>query len=123
MNDMGKARKEIKHAWIAGVISGIATLLLVLTSIVPPIVLMDAFLVAGLTFGIYKKNRGCAIIMLAYFVLSKIIMLTETKNPPIFGIIIAIIFIFYFSEGVLGTFAYHRIINERYAEKEKGELV
>jgi serine/threonine-protein kinase len=80
--------------------------------------LIDAAVIAGLTFGVYKKNRGCAIAMFVVWVIEK---LTQWMFDPValFGLPIAILFGYYFFEGILGTFEYHRIAtNSRKNQKE-----
>jgi serine/threonine-protein kinase len=66
--------------------------------------LIDAALIGGLTFGIYKKSRSCAVIMLLYFIGAKIYAMVETGKPS--GLLLAAIFVYYYAKGVHGTFQY-----------------
>ena len=104
---------KIRNAWVAGLISAGVTLVVTLLAISGVSLmgyaaweLLDVVLILGLTLGIYKKSRVCAIAMLTYFVASKIMLISETGKPS--GLVTALIFIYYYWQGVLGTFAYHR---------------
>ena len=70
--------------------------------------LVDVALIFGLSFGIYKKNIICAVIMLAYFVCSKIFIMFISQNliQSISGIPLSLVFIYFFFEGVRGIFTY-----------------
>jgi hypothetical protein len=79
--------KKIKGAWIAGVLSGCITLALALWTMtgasIPgwgPEMIIDAGLAFGLAYGIYRKSRTCAVILLAYFVISKVMIISETAR-------------------------------------------
>ena len=86
------ALKHIKHAWVAGVISGSMTLLLVAiaasgSTVVAELgvdwwILIDVVTVFGLSLGIYKKSRVCALLMFIYFVGSKIILWATCEEYP-----------------------------------------
>jgi hypothetical protein len=106
--ELNKANQQIKTAWIAGTVSGTLTLIMTLVSM-NFYVLVDVFLIGGLTFGIYKKSRVCAVILLAYFVYAKILDFSSTSNINGFTVSIAVSFIYCFAQGVRGTFAYHRL--------------
>lgn len=64
--------KRIKNAWITGIVSGSITLIFTLIAMNGSQILgfsiwnlSDVALIFGLTFGIYKKSRACAVAMLA----------------------------------------------------------
>ena len=106
---------KIKRAWIAGIISGSMTLLVTLLAIVGIQILgvdawyfTDVALIFGLTFGIYRKSRVCAIVMFVYFLASKIISMVQTGSPS--GWLMGVLFAYFYFQGVLGTFAYHRFL-------------
>ncbi|MBB1087517.1 hypothetical protein H4F99_03330 [Lysobacter sp. SG-8] len=106
--------KKIKHAWIAGAVSGSITLALVLASMAgiealgfTAWELLDVALIAGLVFGIHRKSRTCAVAMLVYFILSKILIMIEGGRPT--GLLISFIFIYFYWGGITGTFQYHRL--------------
>ena len=109
---------KIKAATIAGLISGCLTLLFTViaifardvTGFVDAWSLVDVFLIFGLTFGIHRKSRSCAVGMLVYFVISKIYIYMQTGKAS--GVLFAAIFLYYYFRGVLGTFAYHKLRQE-----------
>ena len=109
--------KRIKNAWITGIISGSITLIFTLIAMNGNQLmgfsvwnLSDVVLIFGLTFGIYKKSRTCAVVMLAYFLISKFIIISQTGSFN--GSLLAIVFIYYYVYGVIGTFAYHKHLKE-----------
>jgi len=108
-------KKEIRNACIAGTISGVLTLLVTLIAIAGVHIpgsdfdawnLLDVFLIFALTFGIYKKNRVCAVLMLVYFVGNTVLIWYESGSLS--GLPTTLIFGYFFFQGILGTFAYHR---------------
>jgi len=112
--DIEKAEKAIKGAWIAGVISGSITLLVAVLALVGVRIFnfsawtfIDVALVFGLAYGIYRKNRVCAVIMFVYFVISKIYMMFTVGGLA--GLPLAILFSYFFFQGIRGTFAYHKL--------------
>jgi len=105
--------KMIRSGWTAGLISMGITLIFVLWSFVgTPIMGIDAWalvdvgLMAGLTYGVYRKSRTCAVLLLAFFVIGKIYMWVQAGSLN--GVIMAVIFTWYFFQGASGTFLYHR---------------
>src|SRR5262249_9957703 len=107
--------KKIRGAWIAGLISGSLTLVVPLFAIAGKSVLgysavelVDVALVFGLTFGIYKKSRTCAVLMLVYFVISKVIIMMEMRSAS--PMIVGLLFMYFYALGVVGTFQYHRLV-------------
>ena len=105
--------KKIKSGWVAGVVSISVTMIFILWSFFGTEImginawgLIDVALMGGLTFGVYKKSRTCAVLLLAIFALNKIIMWMEAGTPT--GWIMAFAFMYYFYQGVAGTFQYHR---------------
>jgi serine/threonine-protein kinase len=108
-------KKQIRNACIAGTISGVLTLLVTLICAagvdIPGLDfdlwnLLDVIFIFALTFGIYQKNRVCAVLMFVYFIGSKVLMWQESGN--ISGLSLAALFGYFFFQGILGTFAYHR---------------
>jgi len=113
--DLQKAENAIKGAWIAGIISGSITLFVTILAIVGVRIfnfsawtLLDVILVFGLAYGIYRKNRACAVILFIYFILSKIYMIIALG--AVTGLPVAILFAYFFFQGIRGTFAYHKIM-------------
>jgi serine/threonine-protein kinase len=71
--DLPHAQKAIKAAWILGVVKGIGTLCLVVYSTcIEPVYgvgfegLVDVAIALGLSFGIYRRSRVCAVLMVCY---------------------------------------------------------
>ncbi len=110
------AEKHIRNAWIAGTISAVMTLLLVILGELNEDIrfqygldiwaLFDVALIAGLTFGIYRKNRWCALILLLYFVISKIGMAVSTGQFN--GGLLALLFIYFYLRGTIAAFQLHK---------------
>lgn len=121
---MESASKAIKHAWIAAVVSGCLTLLAALAAIVSGgslfgapwdgWVLIDALLILGLAYGIYRKNRAAAVAMLLYFTLSQIWMRIDGVGSS--GVMLAFFFFFFYLRGAVGTFAYEKLTRVAPAE-------
>src|SRR5262249_46833014 len=108
--------RNIKNAWVAASISGLITLLFTLGAIFGHSILgfsawelIDAAFIFGMAFGIYKKSRTCAVLMLIYFIGAKILLMTQAGTTN--GIVLALVFLYYFAMGVKGTFDYHRILS------------
>ncbi|HEY0505269.1 MAG TPA: hypothetical protein VGD42_17440 [Lysobacter sp.] len=106
--------KKIRNAWVAAVVSGGVTLVVTLVAISGTSILgftawelLDVALVFGLAFGIYKKSRICAVLMLGYFVMAKIFIMIEAGAPR--GLLLAIVFAYFFFQGAAGTFEYHKL--------------
>ncbi|NKQ34117.1 MAG: hypothetical protein HF973_00705 [Chloroflexi bacterium] len=114
MKTIEDAEKGIKQAWIAGVISGTITLVVVILSVVgldlgfSVFALIDVALIFLLSFGIYKKNRIAAVLLLAYYLINQAIRIAGGNTG---GIVMVAIFTYFFIQGVRGTFAYHKMKN------------
>ncbi len=102
--------KKIKSAWVAGLISAGITLLFAVAGVqgFDLANLTDVFLIAGLSYGIYRRSRVCAVVMLVYFVSSKILIVSETGQVS--GLFVALVFLYFYGQGVVGTFAYHKAV-------------
>jgi hypothetical protein len=114
---LAEAKQAIKRAWIAGVISGVITLMFTLIVMrgtqIPGVsawTLVDVVLVFGLSYGIYRKNRVCAVVMLVYFAISKVYMMVVSGR--VVGIGLGLVFMYLFFKGIIGTLEYHRLIKE-----------
>jgi serine/threonine-protein kinase len=110
--------KKIKNAAVAGAISCGITLIVTALTLVNVNILgfmnawqfLDVALIGGLAFGIYRKSRACAVIMLLYFIASKIMIVAATGRAS--GLVLAVVFLYYYALGVQGTFAYHKLRKE-----------
>jgi serine/threonine-protein kinase len=113
-----KIDKKIKHARIAAMISGIITFAGAITlinkqtelqfSLFNMLSLVDAFIIFGMAYGIYKKSRLCAVLMFEYFLFSKLFILSISSQTNLGTIIVGSIFLYFLFQGVSGTFAYHK---------------
>jgi hypothetical protein len=110
--DREQAEKAIRNAWTAGIISGVLTLIVAIIAMAGYSILgfsawnlLDVAVIGGLTFGIYRKSRTCAVSMLIYFISSKIMIWTESRTVA--GLPMALLFGWYFLQGVRGAFAWH----------------
>lgn len=106
-------RKKIKQGWVAALVSAGITLVVTLIAMTGTEImgfsaweLIDVGLILGLAFGIYKKSRTCAVLMLVYFIIAKIIIIADTGKAS--GLPMAVVFAYFFWQGIAGTFAYHR---------------
>jgi hypothetical protein len=112
---------QIKAGWLAACVVGGATLFLViypLSAYNPNGLdslwsLIDVALSFGLAFGIYKKSRIAAVIMLIYYIFGRIAAWIILGRISLFGVFISIVFIGCFVEGIRGTFAYHKLIKSQ----------
>ncbi|NJK40455.1 MAG: hypothetical protein HC934_02135 [Acaryochloridaceae cyanobacterium SU_2_1] len=109
---LGQANQHIKNAWIAGIVTSVLTLVVAFSAGEQGgFLLIDVVLAAGLSFGIYKKNRASALIMLIYFAISKILQLSAAFNP--LALLFGIVFLYLYAQGVRGTFAHHALTQSR----------
>jgi uncharacterized membrane protein len=106
--------KKIRNAWIAGLFSAGMTLLFTLLAVFGTHrvagfgtwQLVDVGLLLALSFGVHRKSRVCATLLLVYFAVSKALVVSETGKVD--GVVMALILFYCYVQGVLGTFAYHR---------------
>ena len=106
--------KKIKGAWVAGLVSAGITLLFVLISLGSGSAIMginawafvDIGIFLGLAYGVYRKSRTCAVLLFLFFLLEKIAMLAGSKSVG--SVPIALIFLYLYGRGMVGTFQYHR---------------
>lgn len=121
-----KANKAIKRAWIVGLIWAGLTLIAALISMSKGGSLwrlVDVFLIFGLTFGIYRKSRICAVIIFVYCVVSIILSSINAGRPAVSAGMVFLLYFFF--QGIRGTFAYHKIteteVGKEVSEEEPSE--
>lgn len=109
-----EANKAIKDAWVAGMIAVIVTIALTLIystgagfSHITLWNWIDIFVLAGLSYGIYRKSSLCAVLLLVYYLGSKVILWTDER--AFIGVPIALIFAYFFWRGVQGTRTYNQL--------------
>jgi len=107
--------KKIKNGYIAGLVSAAMTLVVTLIAMSGTAMLgfsawqlIDVALILGLTFGMYKKSRACAAIMLIYFITSKVLIMMDTGKAN--GVVMGLLFAYFYGQCVMGTFAYHKLM-------------
>ena len=104
--------KQIARAWIAACISAGLTLILGFLALAgvfaaPGIdgwILLDAAMLAGLAFGVAKRSRVCAMILVIYGVGNEVYMALEGQSFSIFRLI----FIYFYIRGAIALFRAHR---------------
>src|SRR4051812_5877313 len=108
---------KIKGAVVAGIVSATITGVLVVAALIgKPLFGVDAWsaidvvLVLGLTYGVHRRSRTCAILLLLLFVAGRILMMVGQGQFN--GILMSVIFAYYYGRGVMGTFEYHRFIRD-----------
>ena len=113
-------QSNIKGAWIAGTVSIIITLIFIgLSFQVPEIAamginvwaLVDVAIMAGLTFGVYRKSRAAAVGLFGFFLLNKLVMLAQTGQFS--GGFLSIIFLILYGRGIKGPFDYHKWLSQQ----------
>lgn len=113
-----EAEKSTRHGATAGFISAAITLAMVLFAMAAgssgdlgfwndPWIILDVVLIAGLAVAIHRKSRAASVLMFAYFILSKIYLSVEMGRPA--GIVVGLVFLYFFGKAIQGSFAYHRI--------------
>lgn len=109
--DRAKAQKAIKTAWITAVVSGILTTIVAAFALsgVPELstyeyALIDAGLIFGLAFGVFRKSRIAASMLVAYWIFNLVSTMRLSGGLLLRAVILGV-----FVEGVRGTFAHHKL--------------
>jgi hypothetical protein len=111
------ALRQIKIAWVAGVISASLTLIMSLLPLVRVSVLgfnlsgiflniLGALFVGVLAFGISRKSRVCAVVLFGYFLFWKMVFIFR-YGFILSGLWTGFIFLYCFLQGIIGTFGWH----------------
>lgn len=118
LENLQKAEKQIRNAWICGVIICVMSTIVaaVLAKVAastdmiqasPGEIMISVVIFGGLTLGVYFKSRACAVLLCGLFILDKIITMASTGKFS--GAILTFVFIYYFIYGIQGTFTYRRL--------------
>ena len=120
--DIEKANRAIKSAWIVAAISAGLTLIFAITGLfgLDLSALWIVIVVLGLAFGVYKRNRACAVILFVYWVVGAIWEITV--SGLIGSLPLRIVFAILFFWGIRGTFAYHRLAKAEIMSKANSEM-
>lgn len=108
-----KIDRAIQRAWIAALVCGGITLVVGLiaiggTQLVPGFngaIVLDAVILLGLAFGVYKRSRICATLLVGYAAFNEVYMISigMDKSPAL-----RLIFIYFYVRGMFATFADHK---------------
>lgn len=106
-------KRKIKSCWIAGVVViSLSMIMLILTlgpSIFERYTVIGYFaLLALMVFGVYRKSRTAAILLLLLIVVDKLLVWVTEGNVS--GLIVTLIICWFCSQGIIGTFQYHRLV-------------
>ena len=107
--------RKIRNCGIAGLVSAAITCVFTFVALSGPNPLgldigafVDAALMAGLAVGVLRKqSRACAVLMVVLFVLNKAIMWSATGTLT--GLSISLVFLWFFGQGVVGTFQWYKL--------------
>ena len=107
-----KIDRAIKSASIAALVCGGVTLVVGLiaiggTQLVPGFgggILLDAVILFGLAFGVYKRSRICAALLVGYGTFNEVYMISSGIDK---SSALRLIFIYFYIRGMFATFAYH----------------
>lgn len=124
MDAQAVAEKRIRDAWVMGIAAGIISILLTMIyatgagfAHVDPWAWIEIVVIFVLSFGIYRKSRLSAILLLLFYVGSRVIFWIDEQT--LIGIPMALVFGYFFLQGVRGTIDIHRLQDEsEYRSKE-----
>lgn len=111
-----KVLKKVRNAWIACLVSAGMTLLLIAVVMATghssiglqgPIDLIDVAFILGMAFGISRKSRVCAVLMVVYFAFSKYLIFRASGQLG--SVWMGVVFLYLYAQGAIGTFEYHRL--------------
>jgi len=101
-SELEKAEYNIKKAWISGIVFGLIIIIVfILCSIWKGI---DFFVIISLAYGVYRKNRICALLMFMFYFINLISYIDD-----LVVIIVNSCYIPFAIQGIQGTFSYHKI--------------
>ncbi len=111
----GAVFRDIRNAWIAAVISGTISLIVVMVSVSYVQVLgidawdfFDVALIFGLAYGVYRRSRVCAVLLLVHFICARWYMLQHGASLSGLSLVFALMFVYFYFRGVIGTFRYQK---------------
>lgn len=117
--DLAQSEKATRQAAIAAWISAALSLLLILAAMQLDVRegslavfndgwnLLDVAFVLGCGFAVRRHSRAGALALLLYFLLAKAAMTLQTGELG--GLVVTLLFLWFFGQGVRGAFAWHRI--------------
>ena len=107
-----KVLAQIRGAWLACLVWAAVTLFQSLAAMVQdaadaPLGLVDVACILALAFGISRKSRICAVVMLVYFVSSKYLVYQSSGHLGAWWW--AIVLLVLYAQGIAGTFEFRRL--------------
>lgn len=109
--------KKIRRAAIAGCMSGVIILAIAVLGLFDverfgdaEWMIVDALLIFGLAYGIHRRSRVCAVLMLGDLISSKILIFSDIEKFS--GAFLALVFLYYYALGIQGCFQYHQRLRE-----------
>jgi hypothetical protein len=106
-------KTAIDNARLGGLVVGILTLVLCLFGVLPPASTIDALLFIGLAVGIGRGSRVCAVAAMLLYVMGIVsLVLSGTLG---LNLVVVIILVSVFVNGVRATFALRRVKAEKEA--------
>jgi hypothetical protein len=107
MIDEKLTRIFITCGWIAAVIAGFFTTFCVITGCLNKYYIVDMALLFGLAYGVYRRSRTCAVLLLAYAIASQAMFFSRGRQPSAIALVSAGTFFTAYALGVIGTFVSH----------------
>ena len=132
-DDVVKARKRMRNAWIAGFAAAGVGLINALISFPSAhadsqggwsngqfiFVMLESSLMAGLAYGVLKRTRAAAVLLFAYFVISRIPLLAmglmRLEVLPL-----QLLFGYLFFQGMRGALTFHHLTHPFPTEPHDG---
>jgi hypothetical protein len=88
---------------------------------VPVVIILNVISVlvlAGLTYGVFKKNQWCAVLLFSYCFIGLILFFLSFGIYALPALPVYLAFMFFFIQGMMGTDAFHRLAAKR---KQNGD--
>lgn len=103
------AERMVACGWVAAIVAGTLMALFALTRAFGfgPLNLTDAALLIGLAYGIYRRSRICAVLVLVYHALNLAALYGRAHYLPPNVVAVALAFAALYVLGIVGTFAHH----------------
>lgn len=123
-----EAIKATKNGAIAACISAIISIVFIVIAIRAdvggklaifndPANFIDVVLILILAYGVYIKSRVASVLLIIYFIVSKVIIIEETQSFQ--GIGVSLIFLYYYSKAIQGSFVYYKLDSEENPDIKK----
>ncbi len=104
---------KICAAWFTGIVAMVLTVVMIAYSwyskeltVVGPASFIDIALLGGIVFGVYKRSRVCAVLLLLYHLINSVVLTLLVGGPG--NIPMVLLFTVMYILGVIGTFQYHK---------------